>query len=730
MIKFKTILTAVMLVVIFLATPDMFAQGIKKTMKIGYARWVITDSADEGEGSWGWGESRTWYFGFGGNGIFSSKGVHMACTNWTDEEGTVHPIKTSGHGQWEVDDLREVMPIPDEEGWTVHLYYRYQPPAITIDGIRWDDPFPLNRSDHVDPGKLPGNADALIESFINTSMGVSIHHRVIGFSQERHNKYIIREYIFKNTGNIDLDDEIELPNQTITDWYFLKQLRILDEGRPWCNTIGQLAGDDLDQRIMWGYASRQNEVNDDFGGTLPVGYYGPWDGIPRRAVVNGEQIIFASDGPNDWVNGDPNQPHATVYLDVDFHPFVYQSRNHTSTMRQDLHLVMREGALNLEGVNWPQLEGTRPGTFHGVPTDQRGPGYAYPQDMEGFGYSMSVAYSIGPYDLAPGDSVKLVTAEHVGNLDTEFAWEIGNHWLNMDDPAEWAGPDELPQVYADNPDLLVSSDNRTVEMNRAKNAWIYSGFDSLKQSARAAYWAWENNYNVPAAPPSPNISVQSLPNEILVSWGNESEVADDFAGYRVYRALGSFWPHVEAGTELIGVYEQVFECGEGTGNPVVYEFSDTTPIRGNAYFYAVTAFDDGTANGNDFDGPAGVLESTILHNFTTSGANLVKPGGTLDQIVVAPNPYNLSAADKNFPGEPNKIMFFNVPSTCTIRIFTETGDLVKVIEHVGAGDKEWGDIPQEHQATDIGQIVTSGLYIAHIETPDGSSTVRKFVVVR
>ena len=75
-------------------------------------------------------------------------------------------------------------------------------------------------------------------------------------------------------------------------------------------------------------------------------------------------------------------------------------------------------------------------------------------------------------------------------------------------------------------------------------------------------------------------------------------------------------------------------------------------------------------------------------------------------------------------------MFYGLPLKCTIRIFTEAGDLVKVIEHEGSGDHPWGDIEQEYQATEVGQIVVSGLYIAHIQTPDGQSTVRKFIVVR
>ena len=38
--------------------------------------------------------------------------------------------------------------------------------------------------------------------------------------------------------------------------------------------------------------------------------------------------------------------------------------------------------------------------------------------------------------------------------------------------------------------------------------------------------------------------------------------------------------------------------------------------------------------------------------------------------------------------------------------------------------------PDGGHVTIHGQIVTSGLYIAHIETPDGYSVFRKFVIVR
>jgi hypothetical protein len=97
----------------------------------------------------------------------------------------------------------------------------------------------------------------------------------------------------------------------------------------------------------------------------------------------------------------------------------------------------------------------------------------------------------------------------------------------------------------------------------------------------------------------------------------------------------------------------------------------------------------------------------------------------MDSIRVVPNPYNARAAKLQYLGEPDKIMFLNVPGECTIKIYTERGDLIKTIEHLnGSGDESW------NSNTDYGQVVVSGLYIAVFETPDGRRAIRKFVIIR
>ena len=70
-------------------------------------------------------------------------------------------------------------------------------------------------------------------------------------------------------------------------------------------------------------------------------------------------------------------------------------------------------------------------------------------------------------------------------------------------------------------------------------------------------------------------------------------------------------------------------------------------------------------------------------------------------------------------------MFYNIPGQCTIKIFTERGDLITTIEHTdGSGDEAWNSI------TDFRQVIVSGLYIAYIETPDGESIHKKFIIIR
>jgi len=106
-------------------------------------------------------------------------------------------------------------------------------------------------------------------------------------------------------------------------------------------------------------------------------------------------------------------------------------------------------------------------------------------------------------------------------------------------------------------------------------------------------------------------------------------------------------------------------------------------------------------------------------------------------VKVTPNPYLIhNEWQQTF--NPRRLKFINLPAECTIRIFNLNGELVRTITHVStlepgigeqevlgsAGGDEWWDL-----LTDNRQLISSGVYIFHIQSDVGEQ-VGKFVVIR
>jgi hypothetical protein len=99
---------------------------------------------------------------------------------------------------------------------------------------------------------------------------------------------------------------------------------------------------------------------------------------------------------------------------------------------------------------------------------------------------------------------------------------------------------------------------------------------------------------------------------------------------------------------------------------------------------------------------------------------------SLSEIRVVPNPFHIRARERQFGIDaPDRIAFFGLPPQCTIKIYTERGDLIETLYHTdGSGDELWDSL------TSSRQVVVSGLYVAVFETPSGESISRKFIVIR
>lgn len=253
------------------------------------------------------------------------------------------------------------------------------------------------------------------------------------------------------------------------------------------------------------------------------------------------------------------------------------------------------------------------------------------------------------------------------------------------------------------------------------------------------------DFKGPPPPPIPLLDFETLENEVLLRWKDNSEdpnytdpfsQAQDFEGYRVYVSNTG----LEYDYELLAEFDQVdfayyslddslasypdnltnmppdstFSNGQtyyrkpvgaNSGLEAIRE-TDTTYVYmiNNAHalfprYYAVTAFDYG-------DPKSGTEPLETARN--ANRVYVAPSGNPNNKVVVVPNPYRayldytqayvetspgsgLSWENQDdgtpefFPQTDRRIDFINLPPQCLIRIYTLSGDLVQIIPHSDEG---------------------------------------------
>lgn len=701
--------------------PENLDAGTKKNIRIGKYWKPYADSGDEGEGNIGWGTNGLYYYHGFTRQQWSSKAWFLGAKDFTDSAGVDYPTFITGNGQWDVDETSIVMPIPDENGYTIRSYLRHQNPEIWVDGFPLHDPFFGREADEsVDPAKIDAEAGtgvmAYIESDINTNMGLSIKRKAYGFTQKGHDSYLVDDWTFTNTGNADFDDNIEYPTQTLEDVYFFRQARgseAEDFNQNWASSYGEYTTDTL--RIQtYAYGTNiEGESFDQFGHKIEE------TGEIKEPTFRAEAALHIDTSADDPTN-DPSQPKMTGVQDCDLPFVVRHPQGMSSSDWTNLYNTMSQGLGQYDAspMMTPETHpDVYPNTFHGTRFDERG--YKYVTDYEYFGWSLAGVWAAGPYTLEPGEDFRVVWADAVGSISYEKGWEVGRAWAagNSEETVPYEGDENLPERFQLFDDLAPTDNDKNADR------WIMTGLDSLHKNVHAANWAFSQDFDIAVAPPAPSIYVKSRPGFIRVEWGTESEAAADFAGYKVWRSVG----HPDSSWIEIADYP-----GSAT-----HVHDDATTSRGVGNYYAVTAYDDGASNAPGVSGQPEVLQSGLYLNRTTKAAYLTREAGSLDEVVVVPNPFNISAASLQYTGEQDKIMFLNVPGFCIIDIYSESGDHIKQIIHDdGSGDQSWGVLSEEFSATKSSQVIVSGVYIARIEETDeqmnrsGNAALRKFLVVR
>lgn len=329
-------------------------------------------------------------------------------------------------------------------------------------------------------------------------------------------------------------------------------------------------------------------------------------------------------------------------------------------------------------------------------------------------------------------------------------------------------------------DLLGKGvDNETTRANLAQNIdWAFRSFRGEDENNNGILDAGEDingngqldRFLVPEPPTSPNLRVELEAGKAVLYWDRSAEASidpvsgeQDFEGYRVYRSnLGDdLNGSISTRRQVIREYDKIgnaagFNNGfdevalsqparfDGDETDYWYRLEVGGLLSGWQYQFAVTAFDEGTA-----DGSLPSLESSLNANAVRvfPGTSVNDEFGSEDRKVgVYPNPYRINAAWDGGNELTRKVIFYNLPAKAEIRVYTLAGDIVAELSHDSDtynGDNRWfSDLSAnprvmsggEH-AWDIlsssNQIISSGLYLYSVKDMDsGEVQTGKIVIIK
>ena len=173
--------------------------------------------------------------------------------------------------------------------------------------------------------------------------------------------------------------------------------------------------------------------------------------------------------------------------------------------------------------------------------------------------------------------------------------------------------------------------------------------------------AYNENYNFSKAPLTPTVKAIPGDRKVTLVWDSLAEESEDpitgkdFEGYKIYRSTDPGWNDAQPITDGQGVttYRKPiaqfdldneysgfapiavkgikFQLGDNTG--IVNSWTDTTAVNGQTYFYAVTSYDHGSAEG-------GIAPTECSKFITLNTAGEVEDKGSNVVIAIPEAPSN------------------------------------------------------------------------------------------
>ncbi|MGD9400748.1 MAG: hypothetical protein PVF95_00615 [bacterium] len=281
---------------------------------------------------------------------------------------------------------------------------------------------------------------------------------------------------------------------------------------------------------------------------------------------------------------------------------------------------------------------------------------------------------------------------------------------------------------------------------------VYNGGPMAGPGGQQVFVNWLGS----SPPPPPKQRLIAGDGKIFIEWDDYSETVPDplqrvydFDGYRIWKAKG--WRH-ESEVPSADQWQLLMDINKkdlplvdtGLNGIGKYRYVDSDVHNGIPYWYAVTAYDDGSAE--VIRNPAtGELTPVPRYGSYSQSMQLVYPRGTPARVTgkvrIVPNPYPGMSEEARQTGhaigdmveyerDPSgrRVRFLNLPRQATVRIYSLSGDLVWERYFEDPTDPS-GEPPGWNLVSRNNQEIVSGIYIVHTESPLGTE-INKFVVVR
>ncbi len=642
---------------------------------------------------------------------YTGAGVVLTATNWFNPlVDSVQPVAmysytNSLYPAWGAGKV--LVPI------TSYLRFGYPDQTVNFNKV------PLNDFATVDPNYSEfqnHTFDQIVQVTDSTILGINVSRKLMVWSQNFNDDYVIADLMFTNASKDTLDsvyvninvskDNLEYSNgnnpaiSTSSSDYF--KLGSND----WQHYYGGKPGDSL--RVFYEYSADDPQKPGDNMGSPAVTQDGRLldPNMTYMAILHASKEPFSD--PSQDVD-DPLQPKIT-----------YSGRNFPKTTSNDVYnnanFYVVRGGFSEDNP----MPGAYPGTYHEQNSDEFG--YAdnslVPANVP---ESASYRYvSFGPYKMYPGQKVHIVYANGYTGIGFKTGQEIGKEWLDgtLQNPPNMPNPNTgwLPANF--------QFPSGATEMDKRKDRWISMGIDSVMLSAYRAQWNYDHNYDIPQAPPPPTTAtVTGYGDGVQIEWSDpNAEAMSNFAGYRIMSRISNadtIW------------YQPIYDS-DGSDKGVTHSIKFKNVLFGAQYYFYIQAkakIADNDPNADPTTRGKIIYSSRTLY----PDVDQVQPPhfsqNDLSKIRIVPNPYNIKdplLITYGFANQRN-ITFYNLPPVCTIKIYTENGDLVQTIQHnnpLGTGSEPWDML------TSSQQVINSGVYIAVFTKPDGELSYQKFIVVR